>query len=177
MINLKNFDQFVNEARSVQDIIKDIARHLAHDKDVIKYLNTSRSKREMGWRDFLDTKLHGDKKEYINYLTKQMVADFNRANITGPVTIKQEDEDNFDDPEEVEISRFDQLTSPEDKFDDLNTRLENVEKTLGIDPDDEDTLIKAREKAQKLGFNVIEDEELGKDDDDEEDEDVEKEEE
>lgn len=174
MINLKDFSQFVNEARSVQDIIKDLARHLAHDKDVIKYLNTSRSKRELGWRDFLDTKLHGDKKEYINYLTKQMVADFNPSNITGPVTIKNDEDDDFDNPEEVEIGRFDQITSTEDKLDDLNTRLENVEDTLGIDPDDEDTLEKAKKKAAKLGFNVIEDDD---DKDNDEDEDIEKEEE
>lgn len=158
MKNLMSLSEFVTEARAIQDIIKDLARHLSHDKDVIKYLNTSRSKRELGWREFLDSKLHGDSKEYINYITKSMVADFNPSNITGPVTIKNEEPSDFDDPEEVEIGRFDQITGTDDKLDDLNRRLEDVENTLGIDPDDEKSLEKAQKKAEKLGFDVIEDE-------------------
>lgn len=162
MDNIKSFSEFLNEAKSIEYKIKQLARHLAFDKDVIKYLNTSRSKREMGWRDLLDTKLRAGDKEYITYITKQMVSDLNNA-ITGPVSVKVDDGD-FDN-DEVEISRFDNI-APEDKMDDLNKRLEDVEDTLGIDPDDEKSLDKAKKKAKKLGFDVIDDED--KEDEEEE---------
>ena len=150
MDNIKTFDEFLSEAVSVETAIKNLARHLAFDKEVIKYLNTSRSKREIGWRDLLDKKLRGRDKEYINYITKNMVSDLN-SEITGPVTVKVDDGD-FDN-DEVVLSRFDEL-EPDDKLDDLNRRLEDVEDTLGIDPDDEDTLDAAKRKAKKLGFDV-----------------------
>lgn len=151
MDNLKSFAEFIVEAKSLENIIKDLARHLAFDKDIVKYLNTSRSKREIGWRDLLAKKLRGRNEEYINYITKNMVADLN-SEITGPVSVKVDNGD-FDN-DEVEISRFDAL-DPDDKLDDLNRRLEDVEDTLGIDPDDEDTLDDVKKKAKELGFDVI----------------------
>ena len=59
MNNIKNYTEFLLEVKSDKDIVKDLARHLSFDKDIIKYLNTSRAKRELGWREMLDTKLHG----------------------------------------------------------------------------------------------------------------------
>ena len=158
MINLKSFDEYINEARDIQKIIRDLARHLAFDKDVIKYLNTSRSKREMGWRELLSLKLRGRNSDYINYITKQMVADLNKGSITGPTTVKVNSDD-FDNPDEVEIGRFDQLDTVAKKLDDLNTRLEDIENTFGVDPDDEETLEKTQKKSDELGFDVIEDDE------------------
>ncbi|MCM1218924.1 MAG: hypothetical protein NC548_30960 [Lachnospiraceae bacterium] len=162
MDNIKSFSEFLNEAKSIEYKIKQVARHLAFDKDVIKYLNTSRSKREMGWRDLLDTKLRAGDKEYINYITKQMVSDLNNT-ITGPISVKVNDGD-FDNNKD-EISRFNGI-APEDKMDDLNKRLKDVEDTLGIDPDDKKSLDKVKKKAEKLGFDVIDD----KDKEDEEEE-------
>lgn len=165
MDNLKSFSEFINEAKTIEFKIKQLARHLAFDKEVVKYLNTSRSKREIGWRDLLDRKLKGKDKDFITYITKNMVSDFNNA-ITGPVSVKVSDGD-FDN-DEVELSRFDNIP-PDDKLDDLNRRLEDVEDTLGIDPDDEETLKKAQKKAEKLGFDVIErDDDISTKDDEEE---------
>ena len=67
MNNIKTYQDFIFEMKSEKDIVKDLARHLSFDKDVIKYLNTSRAKRTMGWRELLDDKLHGKNKDYINY--------------------------------------------------------------------------------------------------------------
>ena len=50
MNNIKQYSNFILEMKSDKDIVKDLARHLAFDKDIVKYLNTSRAKREMGWR-------------------------------------------------------------------------------------------------------------------------------
>ena len=66
MNNIKNYTEFLLEMKSDKDIVKDLARHLSFDKDIIKYLNTSRAKREIGWREMLDTKLHGKNKCYSN---------------------------------------------------------------------------------------------------------------
>lgn len=165
MNHIKSFVDYVTEAKSIENTIKDLARHLAFDKDVIKYLNTSRSKREIGWRELLAKKLRGNKSEFITYITKNMVSDFN-PEITGPVSVKIDDGD-FDN-DDVEISRFDQI-DPDDKLDDLNRRLEDIENTLGIDPDDEETLDKVKDKAKELGFDVIEDKDKDKDKDDKDD--------
>ena len=44
MGKIKYFDEFIIEAKSEKDIVKDLARHLSFDRDVVKYLNTSRAK-------------------------------------------------------------------------------------------------------------------------------------
>ena len=71
---VKSFSDFVcskiiNEEQSIENKVKHLSRHLAFDKDVIKYLNTTRSKREIGWRDLLLKKLHGTNQDYITYIT------------------------------------------------------------------------------------------------------------
>lgn len=165
MIKIRKFSEFINEAKSVQEIVKDLARHLSFDKDVIKYLNTSRSKREIGWRELLQSKLHGDNLEYVTYITKNMVADYN-PQITGPVSFKSNGEEDFDNTTVVDTSRFNDM-DPDEKIDDLNRRLTGVENVLGIDPDDEDTLDKAMKISKDLGFETIEDED---DEDDEKEE-------
>ena len=155
---IKNFSEYVlslelNESKGIEDKIKNIARHLSHDKEVIKYLNTTRSKREIGWRDLLDTKLHGSNKEYINYITKDMVTNMN-PKITGPVSIKLKNDDT--ENQEVEIDNRLKGLDTNDKIDDINRRLEDVEDMFGIDTDDVDTLKKAKDISKSLGFDVIE---------------------
>ena len=56
MNNIKDFSQYVIEAKSEREIVRDLARRLSFDKDVIKYLNTSRAKRKIGWRELLQSK-------------------------------------------------------------------------------------------------------------------------
>ena len=68
MNNIKSYKDFLLEYKSEEDIVKDLARHLSFDKDVIKYLNTSRSRRKIGWRELLQSKLHGSNLDYINYI-------------------------------------------------------------------------------------------------------------
>ena len=138
MNNIKNFTEFLLEVKSDKDIVKDLARHLSFDKDIIKYLNTSRAKREIGWREMLDTKLHGKNKFYINYITKNMVADYN-PQITGYIHINdKDDEEDFDQKEDDDRGFFDMST--EDQIADLNDRVGDVEDLLGIDPDDNKSL-------------------------------------
>ena len=149
MNNIKNYTEFLLEVKSDKDIVKDLARHLAFDKDIIKYLNTSRAKREIGWREMLDTKLHGKNKFYINYITKNMVADYN-PQITGYIHINDdEDEEDFDQKER-DRGFFDM--SPEEQIADLNTRVEGVEDLLGIDPDDETTLDDVAQALDDAGY-------------------------
>lgn len=149
MNNIKNYTEFLLEVKSDKDIVKDLARHLAFDKDIIKYLNTSRAKREIGWREMLDTKLHGKNKFYINYITKNMVADYN-PQITGYIHINDdEDEEDFDQKER-DRGFFDM--SPEEQIADLNTRVESVEDLLGIDPDDEKSLDKVEKALDDAGY-------------------------
>lgn len=160
--HIKNFYEFshssiITEEKSIENKVKSLSRHLAFDKDVIKYLNTTRSKREIGWRDLLLKKLHGSNQDYINYITKNMVQNMN-PKITGPVSVKFDNDD--DETEEVELDSRLKGLPIDDKIEDINHRLEDIEDTLGIDPDDEDTLIKAKEKAEELGFDTIEDEDL-----------------
>ena len=149
MNNLKTYSDFILEMKSEKDIVRDLARHLAFDKDIIKYLNTSRAKREIGWREMLDTKLHGKNKDYINYLTKNMVADYN-PQITGYIHINEPDEDDFDETQEDDRG-FDEMT-PEEQIADLNTRVSGVEDLLGIDPDDEKTLDQVEKALDDAGY-------------------------
>ncbi len=156
MNNIKNYTEFLLEVKSDKDIVRDLARHLAFDKDIVKYLNTSRAKREIGWREMLDTKLHGKNKFYINYITKNMVADYN-PQITGYVHINDPEEDDFDKAEEVKDRGFDDM-STEDQISDLNDRVGDVENLLGIDPDDDKTLDKVAKALDKAGYEKPENE-------------------
>ena len=149
MNNIKNYTEFLLEVKSDKDIVKDLARHLSFDKDIIKYLNTSRAKRELGWREMLDTKLHGKNKFYINYITKNMVADYN-PQITGYIHINDEDdEDNFD--QQDKDRGFDDIT-PEEQIADLNNRVGDVENLLGIDPDKDASLDQVAKALDKAGY-------------------------
>ena len=149
MNNIKSYTDFLVEMKSDKDIVKDLARHLAFDKDIVKYLNTSRAKREIGWREMLDTKLHGKNKDYINYLTKNMIADYN-PQITGYIHINDPEEGDFDVEQETDRG-FDEM-SPEDQIADLNTRVTGVEDLLGIDPDNEKTLDQVAKALDKAGY-------------------------
>ena len=148
MNNIKDFSQYVIEAKSEREIVRDLARRLSLDRDVIKYLNTSRAKRKIGWRELLQSKLHGNNLDYINYITKNMVADYN-PQITGFINPNEsgEEEENFD--KRVSKKRRDM------KFDaslgNIENRLEDIEYVLGIDPDDSDTVEFAK---QELGLNT-----------------------
>jgi hypothetical protein len=148
MNNLKDFEQYVNEAKSVREIVRDLARRLSFDKDVIKFLNTSRAKRTMGWRELLQSKLHGNNLDYINYITKNMVADYN-PQITGYINVKDEDEGDFDKEEEEKNKERKGVLG--DDLDDIESRVEDIEYVLGIDPDDRDTIEIAKDK---LGLNT-----------------------
>lgn len=141
--------EFINEATSIEDRVKKLARHLAFDKEVVKFLNTTRSKREIGWRELLNKKLHGENKDFIAYITKNMVQNLN-PKITGPVSVKLKNDD--EENQEVELDSRLKGLSTDDKIEDINRRLEDVENMFGIDPDDEETLLKAREKAEEIGF-------------------------
>ena len=157
MNNIKNYTEFLLEVKSDKDIVKDLARHLAFDKDIVKYLNTSRAKRELGWREMLDTKLHGKNKDYINYLTKNMIADYN-PQITGYIHINDPEEGDFDNDEEMKDRGFDDM-STEDQIADLNIRVSGVEGLLGIDPDDEKSLDKVAKALDDAGYEKPEPEE------------------
>ena len=150
MNNIKNYTEFLLEIKSDKDIVKDLARHLAFDKDIVKYLNTSRAKREIGWREMLDTKLHGKNKDYINYLTKNMIADYN-PQITGYIYINEPEEDELDQAQNADDRGFFDM-SPEEQIADLNTRVEGVEDLLGIDPDDETTLDDVAQALDDAGY-------------------------
>lgn len=161
MNNIKNYTEFLLEVKSDKDIVKDLARHLSFDKDIIKYLNTSRAKRELGWREMLDTKLHGKNKFYINYITKNMVADYN-PQITGYIHINDdEDEEDFD--QQDKDRGFDDMT-PEEQIADLNDRVGDVENLLGIDPDKDASLDQVAKALDKAGYEKPE----PKDDEEEE---------
>ena len=149
MNNIKNYQDFILEMKSEKDIVKDLARHLAFDKDIIKYLNTSRAKREIGWREMLDTKLHGKNKDYINYLTKNMIADYN-PQITGYIRINEPEEEEEEQEKNDDRGFFDM--SPEEQIADLNTRVEGVEDLLGIDPDNAETLDQVAQALDDAGY-------------------------
>lgn len=149
MNNIKDFTEYINEVKSDREIVRDLARRLSLDKDVIKYLNTSRAKRTMGWRELLKTKLHGNNLDYINYITKNMVADYN-PQITGYISVNDETEEDFDEETETENG---EITKRELKnsLDGIIDRVEDIEDVLGIDPEDSDTVEVAKET---LGLNT-----------------------
>lgn len=132
MSKIKYFDEFITEAKSERDIVKDLARHLSFDRDVVKYLNTSRAKREIGWRELLADKLHGKNLDYINYITKNMVADYN-PQIVGPMNFKDTDGD-FDVENEKD-NKDDERTPMEKKIDRLEKKIDTLEDILEIEPD------------------------------------------
>lgn len=133
MNNIKHFDEFIAEAKSEKDIVKDLARHLSFDRDVVKYLNTSRAKREIGWRELLADKLHGKNLDYINYITKNMVADYN-PQIVGPINLK-DNEGDFDVENEKDAAEKDGRTPLEKKLDRLEDKIDTIEDVLEIKPE------------------------------------------
>ena len=132
MNNIKHFAEFITEVKSDKDIVKDLARHLSFDRDVVKYLNTSRAKREIGWRELLADKLHGKNLDYINYITKNMVADYN-PQIVGPINFKDNKGD-FDVEREKEVEDSDKRTPLEKKLDRLEDKIDTIEDILEIEP-------------------------------------------
>lgn len=158
MNNIKNFDEFVAEAKSERDVVKDLARHLSFDRDIVKYLNTSRAKRKIGWRELLADKLHGKSLDYINYITKNMVADYN-PQIVGPMNFKDDDGD-FDVENEKEKSDDDK-TPIEKKLDRLEDKINKIEDVLEIEPSFPDTI---KITKQELDLTPIEDK-IGNEDD------------
>ena len=132
MNTIKHFDEFITEVKSDKDIVKDLARHLSFDRDVVKYLNTSRAKREIGWRELLADKLHGKNLNDINYITKNMVADYN-PQIVGPVNFK-DDEGDFDVEREKEAADDDGRSPLEKKIDRLEDRIDAISDVLEIKP-------------------------------------------
>ena len=131
MNNIKYFDEYITEVKSDKDIVKDLARHLSFDRDVVKYLNTSRAKREIGWRELLADKLHGKNLDYINYITKNMVADYN-PQIVGPMNFK-DDEGDFD-VENEKNNKDDEKSPIEKKIDRLEKKIDTLEDILEIEP-------------------------------------------
>ena len=131
MNNIKYFDEFIMEMKSDKDIVKDLARHLSFDRDVVKYLNTSRAKRKIGWRELLADKLHGKNLDYINYITKNMVADYN-PKIVGPVNFKDVSGD-FDVENEKGKEEEKSTTSIEKKIDRLSRKIDTIEDILEIE--------------------------------------------
>jgi hypothetical protein len=166
MNNIKSFDEFLFEMKSIREIVRDLARHLAFDKDVIEYLNTSRAKRKTGWRELLDDKLHGKNKEFITYITKNMVADYN-PQITGYIPVED-----GDDEDEMRVNgrnrRHDDI---EGEIKDLEDRTEDIEDLLGVVPDKPESLDAVETALKDAGYEKPEIE----DDDDDEDDDKEEE--
>ena len=132
MNNIKHFDEFITEVKSDKDIVKDLARHLSFDRDVVKYLNTSRAKRKMGWRELLADKLHGKNLDYINYITKNMVADYN-PQIVGPINFKDMEGD-FDVENENDKDKDKGKSPIEKKLDKLEDRIDAISDILEIKP-------------------------------------------
>ena len=152
MNTIKHFDEFITEMKSDKDIVKDLARHLSFDRDIVKYLNTSRAKREIGWRELLADKLHGKNLDYINYITKNMVADYN-PQIVGPINFKDEEGD-FDVELEKEAAEDDGKTPLERKIDRLEDKIDNIEDILEIEPDFPETI---KITKQELDLTPLED--------------------
>ena len=148
MKNIRGYCEYITEMKSERKIVQDLARHLAFDKDVIKYLNTSRAKRTMGWRELLQTKLRGKQLDYINYITKNMVADYN-PQITGYLHIEKEGDD--DERKDI-LKRKGNNLDITDIVNNISDRVEDIEDTLGIDPDDKETLDKVVNKLKEVGY-------------------------
>ena len=132
MNTIKYFDEFITEMKSDKDIVRDLARHLSFDRDVVKYLNTSRAKREIGWRELLADKLHGKNLDYINYITKNMVADYN-PQIVGPINFKDTEGD-FDVENEKNSESDDEKSPLEKKIDKLEDKINTLEDILEVEP-------------------------------------------
>ena len=148
--NIMTYHEFLFEMKSTREIVQTLARHLAFDKDVIKYLNTSRAKREMGWRELLDIKLHGKNKDYINYITKNMVADYN-PQITGYIHIDDENDEDFDKMVD-DKNKEKKKSSIKKKIEDLEDRTTDIENVLGIDPDDKESIDKVEDALKDAGY-------------------------
>ena len=147
MNNIKDFSQYVIEAKSEREIVRDLARRLSLDRDIIKYLNTSRAKRKIGWRELLQSKLHGNNLDYINYITKNMVADYN-PQITGFINPNESGEgESFD----TKVSKKHKELKFDASLGNIENRLEDIEDVLGIDPNDNDTVEFAK---KELGLNT-----------------------
>jgi hypothetical protein len=98
----------------------------------VKYLNTSRAKRKIGWRELLADKLHGKNLDYINYITKNMVADYN-PQIVGPINFKDTEGD-FDVENEKDAAEDDERSPLEKKIDKLEDRINAISDVLEIKP-------------------------------------------
>ena len=152
MNNLKYFDEFITEVKSDKDIVKDLARHLSFDRDVVKYLNTSRAKRKIGWRELLADKLHGKNLDYINYITKNMVADYN-PQIVGPINFKDTEGD-FDVENEKDAAEKDDKSPIEKKIDRLEDKINSIEDILEVEPDFPETIKITKQELQFTSVQV-----------------------
>ena len=157
MERVKKFAEFICEMKDTRELVRDLARRLSFDKDVIKYLNTSRAKREMGWRELLGDKLHGKNLNYINYITKSMVADYN-PQIVGPQKYSEKAEGDFDVRNEEEAQKEKEWndSSLGDRIENIRDRVEDIEDLLGINPDDSDSLDKVDKALKDAGYDAPE---------------------
>ena len=157
MERVKKFAEFICEMKDTRELVRDLARRLSFDKDVIKYLNTSRAKREMGWRELLGDKLHGKNLNYINYITKSMVADYN-PQIVGPQKYSEKAEGDFDARNEEEAQKEKEWndSSLGDRIENIKDRVEDIEDLLGINPDDSDSLKKVDKALKDAGYDAPE---------------------
>ena len=157
MERVKKFAEFICEMKDTRELVRDLARRLSFDKDVIKYLNTSRAKREMGWRELLGDKLHGKNLNYINYITKSMVADYN-PQIVGPQKYSEKAEGDFDARNEEEAQKEKEWNNSSlgDRIENIKDRVEDIEDLLGINPDDSDSLKKVDKALKDAGYDAPE---------------------
>ena len=157
MERVKKFAEFICEMKDTRELVRDLARRLSFDKDVIKYLNTSRAKREMGWRELLADKLHGKNLNYINYITKSMVADYN-PQIVGPQKYSEKAEGDFDARNEEEAQKEKEWNNSSlgDRIENIKDRVEDIEDLLGINPDDSDSLDKVDKALKDAGYEAPE---------------------
>ena len=157
MERVKKFAEFICEMKDTRELVRDLARRLSFDKDVIKYLNTSRAKREMGWRELLGDKLHGKNLNYINYITKSMVADYN-PQIVGPQKYSEKAEGDFDARNEEEAQKEKEWNNSSlgDRIENIKDRVEDIEDLLGVNPDDSDSLKKVDKALKDAGYDAPE---------------------
>ena len=157
MERVKKFAEFICEMKDTRELVRDLARRLSFDKDVIKYLNTSRAKREMGWRELLGDTLHGKNLNYINYITKSMVADYN-PQIVGPQKYSEKAEGDFDVRNEEEAQKEKEWndSSLGDRIKNIRDRVEDIEDLLGVNPDDSDSLKKVDKALKDAGYDAPE---------------------
>lgn len=157
MERVKKFAEFICEMKDTRELVRDLARRLSFDKDVIKYLNTSRAKREIGWRELLGDKLHGKNLNYINYITKSMVADYN-PQIVGPQKYSEKAEGDFDARNEEEAQKEKEWNNSSlgDRIENIKDRVEDIEDLLGVNPDDSDSLKKVDKALKDAGYDAPE---------------------